>query len=295
MTKEILYIDMDNVLVDFQSGINRISPELAAKYEGDLDEVPGIFSLMDPLPSAIEAYRLLANIYDTYILSTSPWLNSSAWNDKLLWVQKHLGIEDKSVAYKRLIISHHKNLNKGDYLVDDRLKNGADSFEGELILFGSSEFPDWSKVVDLLVSRNAESEYRKLARLALNAFTNREHKGSFHLKCRCSHECNRFENRWNLFIDNVIINAKGSKASEVERDSRTAKCFLRKLGEIQVQKKRDPLNAFLEAPEIVHKWFEDFNAHQLLSGNTTEISEKTCLDIAEIVCRDTFEEAETNL
>jgi hypothetical protein len=33
MTKEILYIDMDNVLVDFQSGISRISPELAAKYE----------------------------------------------------------------------------------------------------------------------------------------------------------------------------------------------------------------------------------------------------------------------
>lgn len=286
---------MDNVLVDFQSGINKISPELAAKYEGNLDEVPGIFSLMDPLPGAIEAYCLLANIYDTYILSTSPWLNPSAWNDKLLWVQKHLGIENKSVAYKRLIISHHKNLNKGDYLVDDRFKNGADLFEGELILFGSTEFPDWSKVVDLLVRRNEESEYRKLARLALNAFSRHEHKGSFHLKCRCSKECNKFENQWNRFIDDLLINTKGVKVSEVERDSRTAKGFLRKLGEVQVKKNRDPFKAYLEAPEMVHKWFEAFNAHKLLSANTSEISDQICLDIAEIVCRDTFEKVTTIL
>ena len=44
--KKIVYVDMDNVLVDFVSGINQLPKETQIKYEGDLDEVPGIFSLM---------------------------------------------------------------------------------------------------------------------------------------------------------------------------------------------------------------------------------------------------------
>jgi 5'-nucleotidase len=53
----------------------------------------------------------LANLFDTYILSTSPWENPSAWSDKLLWVKHHLG----SICYKRLILTHHKNLNVGHF------------------------------------------------------------------------------------------------------------------------------------------------------------------------------------
>lgn len=54
-------------------------------------------------------------------------------------------------AYKRLILTHHKNLNKGDFLIDDRDKNGAKDFEGEHIWFGKPEFPDWKTVVDYLL------------------------------------------------------------------------------------------------------------------------------------------------
>ena len=43
-----LYIDMDNVLVDFQSGIDDISQEERTQFKDDLDEVPGIFSKMVP-------------------------------------------------------------------------------------------------------------------------------------------------------------------------------------------------------------------------------------------------------
>lgn len=43
MKNKILYIDMDNVLVDFPTGIARIAPELRAEYEGHLNDVPGIF------------------------------------------------------------------------------------------------------------------------------------------------------------------------------------------------------------------------------------------------------------
>ncbi len=145
--KKILYVDMDNVLVDFPSGISRISIELQSKYQDRLDEVPGIFSLMNPLKGAIESYKKLSHKFDTYILSTAPWKNSSAWSDKNEWVKKYLG----DVAYKRLILSHHKNLNYGDYLIDDRLANGANLFKGEHIHFGSDKFPDWESVCSYLL------------------------------------------------------------------------------------------------------------------------------------------------
>ena len=102
-----------------------------------LDEIPGIFSLIEPVDGAVEAFSELAGQLDTYILSTSPWENPSAWSDKLIWVKKYLG----SLAYKRLILSHHKELNIGDYLIDDRLKNGAD------------KFPNWDAVVVYLSER----------------------------------------------------------------------------------------------------------------------------------------------
>jgi 5'(3')-deoxyribonucleotidase len=140
---------MDNVLVDFSSAFPRIARSEHETFDGRLDEVPGIFSLMEPVPGAIEAYRELASLFDAYVLSTSPWENATAWSDKLDWVKRHLG----DSAYKRLILSHHKNLNRGDFLIDDRTKNGADQFAGELIQFGSEKFPDWSKVLHYLRER----------------------------------------------------------------------------------------------------------------------------------------------
>ena len=147
MAKKILYVDMDNVLVDFQSGISKLSKEVINEYESNLDEVPNIFSLMEPLEGAIDSFKILSQRYDTYILSTAPWKNSSAWSDKVKWVKKYLG----ESAYKRLILTHHKNLNHGDYLIDDRTKNGAGEFKGELIQFGTDKFPDWKSVCSYLL------------------------------------------------------------------------------------------------------------------------------------------------
>ena len=143
---------MDNVLVDFKSGIDCLDETTIKEYEGRLDDVPGIFSLMSPMPGTIEAVHTLSGFFDLYILSTAPWLNETAWSDKLAWIKKYFGNDKDSVFYKRLIISHHKNLNQGDFLIDDRTKNGADEFTGELIQFGSRKFPNWEAVVEYLVS-----------------------------------------------------------------------------------------------------------------------------------------------
>ena len=146
---KILYVDMDNVLVDFKSGIDQLDKIQLKKYEGRYDDCPGIFSLMKPMKNAIESFNKLSEIYDTYLLSTSPWDNPSAWTDKLLWVQKYL----PKTAYKRLILSHYKNLNMGDYLIDDRTKNGAGKFKGEHIHFGTEKFKDWDVVLDYLTKK----------------------------------------------------------------------------------------------------------------------------------------------
>ena len=37
---ERVLIDMDNVLVDFQSGLDHVSEEVKAEYDGRLDEIP---------------------------------------------------------------------------------------------------------------------------------------------------------------------------------------------------------------------------------------------------------------
>lgn len=109
--KKILHFDMDGVLVDFQSGIDGLSEELKNEYREYIDEAPGIFGLMKPMPGAIEAVHKLKEHYDVYILSTAPWKNPSAWSDKVKWITEHLD----DVFHKRMVITHCKNLCHGDF------------------------------------------------------------------------------------------------------------------------------------------------------------------------------------
>ena len=142
-----VFIDMDNVLVDFQSGLDQVSEEIKAEYAGRLDEIPGLFAKMKPMPGAIEAVHELQKHYDLFILSTAPWKNPSAWSDKVEWVTKYLD----DVFHKKIIITHRKDLCQGDYLIDDRGKNGTSEFSGEWIEFGSEMFPNWESVLDYLL------------------------------------------------------------------------------------------------------------------------------------------------
>ena len=119
--KKRVYVDMDGVLVDYESGFDGTPDELHG-----YDNTPNVFNKMLPLPGALEAFRTLAKKFDVYVLSTAPWNNPSAWTDKANWIKKYLG----DVAYKRLILTHNKALCIGDYLIDDRTANGAGEFTG---------------------------------------------------------------------------------------------------------------------------------------------------------------------
>ncbi len=152
MTKPIVYFDMDGTVVDFQSGIDAVLAQGRELNRGDKDwdDVEGIFSLMKPMPGAIEAAKLIAQDFDVYVLSKSPWNNVSAPSDKLSWIKRYFGSDEGSIFYKRVILSGHKHLSRGDFLIDDRCPEVEDHFEGIHIKFNSPEFPDWASVLAAL-------------------------------------------------------------------------------------------------------------------------------------------------
>lgn len=84
---------------------------------------------------------------DVYILSTAPWHNVHSWSQKRIWVERHL-----PSMHKKLILTHHKHQLMGDYLIDDRLKNGAAEFKGEHIHIFQEKFPTWQSVLNYLLT-----------------------------------------------------------------------------------------------------------------------------------------------
>jgi len=135
--KPILYCDMDQVLCDFKSA-----------QEEDLIKTPlqkfpqsqfGFFLKLKPIEFAITTVKILNRYFDIHILTRPSIYNLNSYSEKALWIQNHLGFE----YLDKLIMSCDKSLLKGDYLVNDSTSDGQLDFEGELIRFGSEQFPDW--------------------------------------------------------------------------------------------------------------------------------------------------------
>jgi 5'(3')-deoxyribonucleotidase len=154
MKKKILYIDMDGVVANFDAKIREHLPnlddhddEVASQMVDDMcDKNPTIFEGLEPIKGAIESVNLLFELFDVFFLSTPMWSVPESFMGKRIWIEKHFGEKAK----KRLILTHRKDLNIGDYLIDDRLKNGAGEFTGELLHFKTRKFPTWDSVVTYL-------------------------------------------------------------------------------------------------------------------------------------------------
>ncbi len=146
--KKILYIDMDGVIVDFDSGISALNEEERELYKNNYAQCPSIFSRMKPIPQAIDCVHELSEIFDVYILSSPSWGNASAWSDKYEWIEEYIPSMER-----KLILSSQKHLNRGDYIIDDRLHNGVSQFQGEHIHFGTSDYPDWDSVMRYLKNK----------------------------------------------------------------------------------------------------------------------------------------------
>ncbi|MCB1596026.1 MAG: hypothetical protein KDI76_14045 [Xanthomonadales bacterium] len=146
----IIYIDMDDVLCDY-------SKEKEAKLK-QFPEIKfpqsqqGFFANLTPIPDAIESVKYLieSDEFTPYILTAPSILNPHCYTEKRIWIEKYFGLD----FVDRLIISSNKGLVKGDLLIDDYSEGrGQESFEGELIHFGSERFPDWKVVMVYLINK----------------------------------------------------------------------------------------------------------------------------------------------
>lgn len=113
--------------------------------------MPGFFLNLEPMPRAIECMNLLSEIYDMRILTAPSNKNPLSYTEKRLWIEKHLGYR----FVEGLTLSSYKDSVSGDYLVDDRYDtHGQNKFKGELIHFGTFEFPDWVSVYLYLLDQS---------------------------------------------------------------------------------------------------------------------------------------------
>lgn len=160
MSKKILYIDMDGVIADFIGEMAIIAPYLDLGEGPDYEERgrqlrlvcadhPTIFHDLKPIDGAIEAVKDLYKHFDIYFLSTPMWSLPESYSGKRIWLEKHFGHD----AFNRLILTCRKDLNIGDFLVDDSTRNGAGQFKGEHIHFGSGFFPTWKETKDYLIKK----------------------------------------------------------------------------------------------------------------------------------------------
>ena len=147
----IVYIDMDDVLCDYTTAFNKAleeTPDIAfpqSQY--------GFYANLAPITGAIESVQKLINSekFDPYILTAPSTRNPFSYTEKRVWIEKYLGIE----FTEKLIISPNKGLLKGDILIDDLISGrGQESFEGNIMQFGSADYPDWKTVIARLETLN---------------------------------------------------------------------------------------------------------------------------------------------
>lgn len=163
MKKKVLYIDMDGVIADFDKALEIYDSEINnMNHENDPNQAiirnnkvdviceanEDFFHHIPPVNLAIETVSLLFEKFEVYFLSTPMWNAPHSFTGKRIWIEKHFG----EMASKRLILTHRKDLNIGDFLVDDRICNGVENFSGTHIHFGSEKFPNWEVTFRYLIN-----------------------------------------------------------------------------------------------------------------------------------------------
>lgn len=142
--KKILYIDMDDVLCDYsQAHQQALLANPSIQYPQSQYD---FYRRLSPIKGAIESVNYLnkQDVFEVYILTAPSVKNPMCYTEKRVWVEEYLGAE----MVDKLIISPNKGLNKGDYLVDDNNQGrGQENFEGMLIQFGSTTYPNWQAVI----------------------------------------------------------------------------------------------------------------------------------------------------
>ena len=138
-------IDMDDTMFDFKSAFRKaLIKDSSIKWP---QSQYGFFGNLEPIPGAIEGYKVLQTKYDVFIVTRPSVWNPMSYTEKRVCVEKHLGFDE----CENLIMAPDKTIIKADYLIDDMVQTGRYKPEWEWLEFGSSEYPDWESVLEYLM------------------------------------------------------------------------------------------------------------------------------------------------
>jgi len=103
-------------LVDYH--LETLYPEEIRPYFEQAWKSPGLFSMCEPIPGALEAIAHLSKIGRVFFCSTPRWDNPTCIADKRELIRKYFGEE----YVKRLSLVDDKTGVQGDMLIDDKPK-----------------------------------------------------------------------------------------------------------------------------------------------------------------------------
>lgn len=150
--KKRIFIELDNVIINTELGFSTPDNNLINIDKSKHGDKSYNLINIEPMPGAIEAINELKKHFDIYILATALWENSYIWSDKMAWINHSFD----NVFQKRIIVTHFKNLLKGEYLIHSKENNYNNEFEGECIKFGCEHCPDWNTTVSYLYKKEIE-------------------------------------------------------------------------------------------------------------------------------------------
>lgn len=95
----------------------------------------------EAVPGAAKSFASLAENYDMYIVTGAG--RTENLHKKTEKINDCIGVP----CWNRIMISNHKELLMGDYLIDaEPGKNGGDSFWGTVVEYGSEQFRTWDDI-----------------------------------------------------------------------------------------------------------------------------------------------------
>lgn len=238
LKKQILYVSIDNVLCDFSSTTIKVEEKDIQKNKHRQKLDPDIYAIAKPTAKAINALRELSKMYDIYILSSAPCNNPAIWSAKLEWVIKNLGKE----ISKRLIISNHQELCKGDFLIISKRDIKKTYFEGRIIGFGSRNFPDWDSILEYLMPQPKPTTYKNLSEILTLSLPLRTDTFLHRIKSK-----DQVEDELGDYYDNILeekaSQIKEGKYGDLNKDFEyhpnfgwygDTKCFIFKFGDYKI-------------------------------------------------------------
>lgn len=142
--RKVLYVDMDDVLADFNKAAR---DPVTGKVREYMMWDKNFFFNLEPIPGAKGAIFELEKMgFDLWILSQPLAESPESYIDKAKWVHVHF-----PQLYKKIILTQNKGLNTGHYLIDDNCHKWGKKFEqngGKFIHFNYGGYngnkDDWS-------------------------------------------------------------------------------------------------------------------------------------------------------